>query len=93
MAGLIDKIVSHECIPLFYTDMVGINSMITEDKKELAFELANILVSEEVLTDSQLFGQLINNHFDHHCSHWIIDLFHKVSVLSVYSIHNTLSPF
>ena len=50
MAGLIDKIVSHECIPLFYTDMVGINSMITEDKKELAFELANIMVSEEVLT-------------------------------------------
>ena len=41
---------SEKNIPLFYTDMVGINSMITEDKKELAFELANILISEEVLT-------------------------------------------
>lgn len=41
---------SEENIPLFYTDMVGINAMITEDKKELAFELANLLVSEEVLT-------------------------------------------
>lgn len=37
-------------IPLFYTDMVGISSSISEDKKECAFELANILISEEVLT-------------------------------------------
>ena len=38
-------------IPLFYTDMVGINSKISEEKKELAFELANILTSEKVLTE------------------------------------------
>ena len=38
-------------IPLFYTDMVGINSKISEDKKELAFELANLLISENVLIE------------------------------------------
>lgn len=38
-------------IPLFYTDMVGISSNISEDKKELALELANVLISEEVLTE------------------------------------------
>lgn len=38
-------------IPLFYTDMVGINSKISEDKKALAFDLANILISENVLIE------------------------------------------
>lgn len=37
-------------IPLFYADMVGINAQISERKKSLAFDLANILISEEVLT-------------------------------------------
>lgn len=41
---------SEKNIPLFYTDMVGISPEIDEDRKELAFELANILMSEEVLT-------------------------------------------
>ena len=41
---------SEKNIPLFYTDMVGIGAGIGEDKKEHAFELANILISEEVLT-------------------------------------------
>ncbi len=39
-----------ENIPLFYTDMVGINPKIGEDKKELALDLANLLISGEVLT-------------------------------------------
>ena len=30
--------------------MVGISASIDEDKKELAFELANILISEDVMT-------------------------------------------
>lgn len=38
-----------ENIALFYTDVVGISPGLDEDKKELAFELANILISEEVL--------------------------------------------
>lgn len=38
-------------IPLFYTDMVGISPKISEDKKELAIELANILISENVLIE------------------------------------------
>ena len=38
-------------IPLFYTDMVGINAKISEEKKELAFELANTLISENVLIE------------------------------------------
>ena len=37
-------------IPLFYTDMVGIRSGIENEKKELAFELANILISGDVFT-------------------------------------------
>ena len=37
-------------IPLFYTDMVGIGVGIGEEKKALACDLANILVSAEVLT-------------------------------------------
>lgn len=41
-------------IPLFYTDVVGIRSDISVEKKELAFELANLLVSEEVLTKMSL---------------------------------------
>ena len=41
-------------IPLFYTDLVGILSDISVEKKELAFELANLLVSEEVLTKMSL---------------------------------------
>jgi thiamine pyridinylase len=41
-------------IPLFYTDMVGISSNISEDKKELALELANVLISEEVLTEMSI---------------------------------------
>ena len=41
---------SEKNIPLFYTDMVGISSEIDENKKELAFELANVLTCEEVLT-------------------------------------------
>ena len=45
--------VGHD-IPLFYTDVVGIRSDISEEKKELAFELANLLVSEEVLTKMSL---------------------------------------
>ena len=45
--------VGHD-IPLFYTDVVGICSNISEEKKELAFELANQLISEEVLTKMSL---------------------------------------
>ena len=37
-------------VPLFYTDMVGIHSKISEDKKALAYDLANVLISEEVLS-------------------------------------------
>ena len=48
--------VGHD-IPLFYTDVVGIRSNISEEKKELAFELANLLVSEEVLTKINLPGE------------------------------------
>ena len=44
-------------IPLFYTDVVGIRSDIGVEKKELAFELANLLISEEVLTRMSLSGQ------------------------------------
>ena len=44
-------------IPLFYTDVVGIRSDIGGEKKELAFELANLLISEEVLTRMSLSGQ------------------------------------
>ena len=36
-------------VPLFYTDMVGIHSRISKDKKALAYDLANVLISEEVL--------------------------------------------
>lgn len=36
-------------IPLFYTDMVGVNSHISESKKELAFDLVNVLTSAGVL--------------------------------------------
>lgn len=38
-----------ENIPLFYTDMVGINAQISDSKKELALDLANVLTSAEVL--------------------------------------------
>lgn len=41
---------SEKNISLFYEDMVGISAGIDEDKKELAFELANLLISEELLT-------------------------------------------
>ena len=41
-------------IPLFYADAVGIRSDIGGEKKELAFELANLLISEEVLTKMSL---------------------------------------
>ena len=44
-------------IPLFYTDVVGIRSDIGGEKKELAFELANLLISEEVLTRMSLSGE------------------------------------
>lgn len=37
-------------VPLFYTDMVGIHSKISEDKKALAYDLVNVLISEEVLS-------------------------------------------
>lgn len=45
-------------IPLFYTDVVGIRSDIGGEKKELAFELANLLISEEVLTRMSLSGEV-----------------------------------
>ena len=45
--------VGHD-IPLFYADVVGIRSDISEEKKALAFELANLLISEEVLTKMSL---------------------------------------
>ena len=41
-------------VPLFFTDMVGIASGIDEGKRELAFELANVLVIEEVLTKASM---------------------------------------
>ena len=41
--------------------------------------------SRNIIIEMHLSGQLINNHFDRHCLHWIIDLFREVSVLSVYS--------
>ena len=41
-------------IPLFYTDVVSVNSAISEEKKALALELANILISEEVLETMSL---------------------------------------
>ena len=44
-------------IPLFYADVVGIRSDISEEKKELAYELANLLISEEVLTKMSLPGE------------------------------------
>ena len=44
-------------IPVFYTDLVGISAEIDEDRKELAYELANILLSEEVLTQMSMPGE------------------------------------
>ncbi len=41
-------------LPLFYTDMVGINAHISESKKELAFDLVNVLTSAEVLEQASL---------------------------------------
>ncbi|MBP3876868.1 MAG: thiamine pyridinylase, partial [Lachnospiraceae bacterium] len=44
-------------IPVFYTDLVGISAEIDEERKELAYELANILLSEEVLTKMSMPGE------------------------------------
>ena len=44
-------------IPLFYSDVVGISSAVSEEKKAAAFELANLLTSGEVLTAMSLPGE------------------------------------
>ena len=41
-------------IPLFYTDVVGVNAQIDEGKRELAFDLVNVLTSAEVLEQASL---------------------------------------
>ena len=52
----------------------------------LVYLIVRMNSSRNIIIEMHLSGQLINNHFDHHCLHWIIDLFREVSVLSVDSI-------
>lgn len=53
------SLADREDIPLFYVDLVGINSSLSKDqaKKELALELANLMTSQPVMTQILSGGQ------------------------------------